>query len=177
MTLQDLGNLGEFVGAIAVVITLVYVALQIRQNTAHLSQNTTAVRLSALEANVESGTRVREIMISNPELADLYLKGLEGYSQLNRPERLRFGMYLDNLFGAIQASHTRYVDLEIDPDRVEEIIKMVDSILAYPGVREWWSRSRADSHSAFSRLVNERLAHLETGQVAFHEDGPAKPSS
>ena len=33
MTLQDLGNLGEFIGAIAVVISLVYLAAQIRQNT------------------------------------------------------------------------------------------------------------------------------------------------
>ena len=33
MTLEDLGNLGEFVGAIAVVISLVYLAVQIRQNT------------------------------------------------------------------------------------------------------------------------------------------------
>ena len=33
MTLSDLGSLGEFVGAIGVVITLVYLAIQIRQNT------------------------------------------------------------------------------------------------------------------------------------------------
>ena len=35
MTLEDLGNLGEFVGAIGVVVSLVYLALQIRQNTRH----------------------------------------------------------------------------------------------------------------------------------------------
>jgi hypothetical protein len=33
MTLQDLGNLGEFIGSIAVVITLIYVARQIRQSS------------------------------------------------------------------------------------------------------------------------------------------------
>ena len=33
VTLQDLGNIGEFIGAIAVVISLVYLAAQIRQNT------------------------------------------------------------------------------------------------------------------------------------------------
>ena len=33
MTLADLGNLGEFIGSIGVVISLVYVGLQIRQNT------------------------------------------------------------------------------------------------------------------------------------------------
>ncbi len=33
MTLQDLGNIGEFVAAIATLITLIYLAAQIRQNT------------------------------------------------------------------------------------------------------------------------------------------------
>ena len=33
MSLNDLANLGQVIGAIAVVISLIYVALQIRQNT------------------------------------------------------------------------------------------------------------------------------------------------
>ena len=33
MTIFELGALGEFVGSIAVVVTLIYLALQIRQNT------------------------------------------------------------------------------------------------------------------------------------------------
>ena len=37
MTLQDLGNLGEFVGALVLIASLGYVALQIRQNTRTLS--------------------------------------------------------------------------------------------------------------------------------------------
>ena len=33
MNLNDLANLGQIIGAIAVVVSLIYVALQIRQNT------------------------------------------------------------------------------------------------------------------------------------------------
>ena len=33
MTISELGSIGEFLGAIAVLVTLVYLALQIRQNT------------------------------------------------------------------------------------------------------------------------------------------------
>ena len=33
MSLNDLANIGQVIGAIAVVISLIYVALQIRQNT------------------------------------------------------------------------------------------------------------------------------------------------
>ena len=43
MSLEDLGNIGEFVAAVAVVISLVYLAIQIRQNTTQMRQNTIAV--------------------------------------------------------------------------------------------------------------------------------------
>ncbi len=34
MTLQDLGGLGEFIGAVAVVVSLIYLAVQVRQKPA-----------------------------------------------------------------------------------------------------------------------------------------------
>jgi hypothetical protein len=40
MTLNDLANLGQIIGAIAVVISLIYVAFQIRQNTAAIRSAT-----------------------------------------------------------------------------------------------------------------------------------------
>ncbi len=33
MTIQDLGAIGDLVGGVAVLVTLVYLAMQIRQNT------------------------------------------------------------------------------------------------------------------------------------------------
>ncbi len=167
MNLQDLGNLGEFVGAIAVVATLVYLALNIRQNTAHLSQNTRSVHLSALQANVDSGQRVWETLILNPELSDLYLKGLRGYSELELSDRLRFGMLLQNLLGSIQAAYVRNVVLDIDPDFLVGNTKLLlDSVLVYAGVREWWNRNRAAFRPDFRDLVEERLAGLGKGDAA-----------
>ncbi len=166
MTLDDLGNLGEIVAAIGVVVSLIYLGRQIRQNTAHLSQNTQSVQLSALEATVESGNRVRELLIVNPELSELYTKGLEGYSQLDRTERLRFGMLLTNLFGALQASYTRNVELIPNPRALEFMENNLDSILAHAGIREWWERRQADWQQEFREVVNEQLAHRSRGHGA-----------
>jgi hypothetical protein len=33
MSLEDLGNIGEFVAAVAVIVSLIYLAVRIRQNT------------------------------------------------------------------------------------------------------------------------------------------------
>ncbi len=37
MTLQDLGGLGDFIGAVAIVISLIYLAVPVRQNTGALN--------------------------------------------------------------------------------------------------------------------------------------------
>lgn len=37
MTLQDLRGLGEFIGAVAVVLSLIYLAVQVRQNSRALN--------------------------------------------------------------------------------------------------------------------------------------------
>ena len=157
MTLEDLGNVGEVVAAIGVVVSLIYLARQIRQNTAHLSQNTQTVRLSALEASLESGNQVRALLIMNPELSDLYVKGLEGYSLLDRSERLRFGTLLQNLLGALQAAYVRNEVLGLDPAAFAGA-KDLDSMFSHAGVREWWDRHQARWRADFREIVNERLA-------------------
>ncbi len=48
LTIQDLGSLGEFFGSIAVLVTLVYLAFQMRQNTMAISAQVEAARTSSL---------------------------------------------------------------------------------------------------------------------------------
>ena len=54
MTLSDIGNIAEAIGAIAVVASLVYLAIQIRQNTAQIQHNSMLSRLT-LQENFVSG--------------------------------------------------------------------------------------------------------------------------
>ncbi len=49
MTIQDLGALGELLGSVAVLVTLIYLALQTRQNTMAISAQLDAARLGAIQ--------------------------------------------------------------------------------------------------------------------------------
>ena len=51
LTIQDLGALGEFFGSIAVPATLVYLALQTRQNTTAIAAQLDVARINALQVN------------------------------------------------------------------------------------------------------------------------------
>jgi small basic protein len=67
---QLLGNYGEFVGAIAVVATLIYLASQIRQNTK-------ALRSSTYEAYANSGTAINDYMGRHAEEISAVLGDLD----------------------------------------------------------------------------------------------------
>ena len=48
LTIQDLGSLGEFFGSIAVLATLIYLALQTRQNTMAIAAQVDAARITSV---------------------------------------------------------------------------------------------------------------------------------
>jgi hypothetical protein len=48
LTIQDLGSLGELLGSVAVLVTLVYLAFQTRQNRMAISAQLDAARINAV---------------------------------------------------------------------------------------------------------------------------------
>ena len=80
MTLSDLGDLGDFLGGIGVIATLVYLAIQIRRNTM-------AVRSTSLDSAYAAHMEFQRTVWSDSELNKLWFDGLTGRSQLSDTER------------------------------------------------------------------------------------------
>ena len=99
MTLNELGSLGEFISGLAVVVTLVYLALQIRHNTR-------AVRSSMHQDMIESTLRIAESVSDNENVGRIVLKADEDYDNLTKEERIRFEAYAERVFTTSRASST-----------------------------------------------------------------------
>ena len=89
MTLQDLGSIGEMVGGLGVVLSLIYVAYQVRQNSRQIEQNSRHLEASMYLASGEGFSRWWSLLVEDAEAADLWRRGIEG-SDLNRVEKTRF---------------------------------------------------------------------------------------
>jgi hypothetical protein len=83
MNLNDLANIGQVIGAVAVVVSLFYVAHQIRQNT-------NAVRSATAQAVHEHFANWYQVLASDPVLSQIAAKGLRDYTSLSEQERVRF---------------------------------------------------------------------------------------
>ena len=91
--LESLANLGEVIGAIGVVVSLLYLAVQVRQNTqAQQTENFSRAldRVAAIQAALsqDAGTSV------------VFSKGVSDPSGLTARERMQFTWAMYELFGA-----------------------------------------------------------------------------
>ena len=161
MNWEAVGAIAEAIGVIAILVSLVYLAVQIRQSTEQFTRGVEATELAAFERNIESGNHLRELLILHPELAELMLKGFKGYKVLDRAEKFRFGLLLRNMFSGMQGAYIRQLSVKHDPIEFEGTARVIDELLAYLGTREWLETTTPDWRPEFRKLVDERLVQIK----------------
>ena len=90
-TLQDLGSLGEFVGALGVVVSLVYLARQMQQNT-------TSVRAASFNSMTENSLRLLEPSFRDGDFADFLHRAQRDPSSLSPIEVVRWDAYMTAVY-------------------------------------------------------------------------------
>ena len=157
MNWDAISAIGELIGAAAVVISLIYLATQIRQNTRQIASNIEATQLAAFERNIESGNRTRELMLVHPELIELYMRGRKSYLNLIPQDRSRFALLVRNIFSETQGAYMRQSLVKHDPEGFDGLAKVVDSLISARGVQEFLQSFEPDWRPEFKQFVHARL--------------------
>ena len=155
MTLQDLGSIGEFVAAIATLITLIYLAVQIRQNTG-------SVRSATAQSASDAIVGMNSLIAGDRNLAELMLAAVQEPKKLDLVDQLRFSalisntfitfgtMFLQNRLGLIQSefwqSRERY---------------LLNTLLPLPGIRWWWRQNREPFGAEFRQYIDAHVGQPE----------------
>ena len=137
MTLEDLGNLSEIIGAIAVVVSLVYLAVQIRQNTAQIRESSQVSRLLLQENFVSGQEELIRSFLENEEMFRVWRLGTTTTDELSGDDRERFGLLL---YGQMYRYHVMYQARDLEPLERERCLIQIDRFAAMPAFRSWWSR-------------------------------------
>ena len=98
MNLDILGNLGEFIGAVGVVASLLLVARRMRLGIEQTQRNTKSVRAATFNSMVENSIRLLEHVFRDPELADFLARAADNPDGLTAGERLRWNSYMTAIF-------------------------------------------------------------------------------
>ena len=138
VTLQDYGSLGEIIGAIATVLTLAYLAFQIRQNNRLLDA-------SVAQAHVESDNTLSLLLAYEQDVARIWYAGTRDRAGLSEPDRQRFDPLIKVCF------NNNINDQAYGTLREEELRWLV----AQRGVRDWWLEYGALFPIEFQALVEQ----------------------
>lgn len=85
MNWEMVGAIGEVSGALAVLATLAYLAVQIRQSN---KLTTTSIYESAMDGYI----RLNQLVVNDAEAASIFQRGFSDISLLNEEENFRYNM-------------------------------------------------------------------------------------
>ena len=159
MDIMELGAIGELVGGVAVIGSLIYVGLQVRQSN----------RLVA-DSVVQSARRITDEFLrdlsNDPQLSNFYLAGLANRDRLPAEERIRFDMVLLRLFRAMESVFLEYSDRLMSDEVWRSQERTFRQIMNQPGGSASWQRQKALFVERFVEYVDEKTAPIQTTREA-----------
>ena len=155
--LEALGNIGDFVGGLAVVVTLIYLALQIRQNSKQIERNTQVVAASAFQDLTELVVESNSHIAGDRDFAELRIKARSGISQLDEIDQLRVLASMSSLFRMFENHHLHHAAGLLQEDQFQANLRLMRFHLSHQGTREAWRRIAPTFSSSFRKRVHSLL--------------------
>jgi hypothetical protein len=167
MSWDAVGAIAELAGAVGVMASLVYLATQIGHNT----------RASAVEAKLTTTGMLSgfvDMLITAPELNELFMRGRDSTRDLSPEEFQRFSNMVMKTFWFCSAAHFQLRTGTLSEEDWFEIKAILDFWIAGEGVREWWHRYGHQRFAkVFAEYIDTEVARVEASTTA---DSKAEPS-
>ncbi len=171
MSWQDLGSIGELVSAVAVVVSLIYLAYQIRQNTGQIDQNTKAVRASAIDSSIGHAMDTRQAIFESADVARILRSGHLDPNALTEDDLTRYRLMLHNIMWTFWNIYSQAKYAELGSEIWDAQIPAILRILVTPGARWFWDNYSQEFEVSYRNEVNRMLEQFDS-QVA--ENAPSE---
>lgn len=150
MNWEALGAIAELVGSFAVVVTIAYLVVQIRQNT-RFAKSDAAQRLRIGANDVLRG------IADNADAVRTYEKGLTDPLTLERHERIRFDLIILQMLRLQESQYLLYVDGYLSEELWESTSYSILFVLRSEGGRQSWQRQRDHLTKSFKEWIDGKL--------------------
>ena len=150
MNWEAIGAIGEITGAVAVFASLVYLAVQIRQNTR-------AIRGSAERETVSLQQSALQPVAASLELADVHGRGLFQFHEMSPAEQIQFHRTMTALFQSFESAFYQRRASLIGGEIYSRIVKNIEGWLRFPGVNDWWNTFAREYSDEFKVFVENEV--------------------
>jgi hypothetical protein len=170
MNWEMLSAIGQIVAAIGVIPSLIYLAIQIRE------QNKERRRAGINILTVQWSELVKSAQESR-EFASLFLQGVRSFHGLGAPDKLRFSAFFTRFTRNCEGMFIYYRDGALEKALWDEVERTIADYFAYPGVREWWATRKHWLTDEFRAVVEAIIAKNPEPRMYADYDLDASPKA
>jgi len=150
MSIQELGSIGELIAAIATVATLIYLAIQINQNTR-------AAKASVLEATGSRSSDLAKFVADSPELSRIVMTAMTTNTELEEVDRFRLQLLFTAAMRSYEITVAHRATNFLDPTQYSGLRNNISGWVATSYFAARWENAQENFSSELRALVTEEM--------------------
>ena len=162
---ETLGNLGDFIGGIGVVATVIYLAVQVRQSTA----STKAASYQAVVSAISDWSRAIGV---DSNVSRIMRVGVENPEQLTDDEYTQFEFLVVSGTRNFENIHYQYLAGGLSKGAWEGWSSRILTFFNQPGLKTWWERHKGAYSPDFQEFVEKGIKETPSGSSILSRQGP-----
>ena len=147
MNWEAIGAVGELVGALAVVLTLGYLAAQVRQNTM-------GARVAAKQEMTRQFSDYTDLLLQDPVLLSVYLRGLRG-EELEKLESIQFNIMMQKATWYFASMHFQHSAQSLSDEEWHQSRILIEGYCGNIGYKTWWENHKKSFAPRFVDFIEE----------------------
>ncbi len=166
MNWSQIGSIGEAVGAIGVIGSLIYLAIQVRANSKGLFTSTR-------ESTFNSLKEWNYWVMADPDLAWIFQQGSKDYNSLDQKERARYVHVMYSFYKLFENIYLHYEAKSIPEEVWRYNARMFKAYATQPGANNYYSLRKPIFDPRFCKIVDDMTAsEVPAGHLVVEMDLP-----
>ncbi len=146
MNWEAIGVIAEVVAAIAVIVSLLYLAMQIRTHNRE-------ARLAALH-DISVGFREATAKFANEDISEIFVRANEDYDALSDAELMRLLVVAGGVFRAWEEAYIQHKDGHLEIGSWEAMTRHYANVMGATCIRRIWSLRKANFDPEFQLYID-----------------------
>jgi hypothetical protein len=151
MNWEMLAALGQLAAVFVGIPSLIYLAVQIREQTKERRQ-------SAVNALTVQWGDLTCALHDSAELSAIFLRGVQSFADLDPVSKLRFSALFNRFLNHFEAMYFAHRDGLLTASSWGKMERTLSDLIAYAGTREWWETRKHWHTEEFGRVMDEIIA-------------------
>lgn len=147
MNWDAVSAIGQIVGAMGVIISVIYLALQVRSNARQ-------TRLASMRSMSDAFNQWLQSLAENKEFGDLYYRGMRDFASIEGADLPRFSALMDHPFRIYEDMYYQKLEGHLDRRVWRGFEAIMRDIIAYPGAQAWWPTRSHWFSREFAEYIN-----------------------